>query len=151
MYIADFELGIEEKILNRGRSYFSDGLVVDVWSEAPNRYCAVTRGRVYYYDVEIHLSADGEILHHCCDCPYTWGEYCKHEVAVLLAIRRHLEQGTILKKQGKKRGLRALLQEKDKDELVNLLCKLAIEYDLQPYMMHCLECADCEDHEWERY
>ncbi|MCL2829077.1 MAG: hypothetical protein FWD99_10145 [Oscillospiraceae bacterium] len=150
MYIADFELGIEEKILTRGKSYFSDGLVVDLWSEAPNRYCAVIGGRVHYYDAEIHLSANGEILHHCCDCPYDRGEYCKHEVAVLLAIRRHLEQGTALKQRGKKRGLRASLQKKNKSELVNLLYQLAYEYDLQGYIMNRLDCND-DDHERERY
>jgi len=101
--------------------------------------------------VEIHLSADGEILHHCCDCPYDWGEYCKHEVAVLLAIRKHLKQGAVLKQQGKKRGLRASLQKKNKAELVNFLHKLAIEYDLQEYVMHRLEHMDCDDYERERY
>ena len=129
MHITDLELDIEEKILARSKKYFADGLVVDIWSQTPNCYQAVVEGSVPY-DVEVHMGANGVIAHHCCDCPYDWGEYCKHEVAVLLTIRRFLEQGTTLKRQGQKRGLRSLLLMQTKDQLVNLLYKLAVENEL---------------------
>lgn len=130
MYITDFELEIDEKILLRGEKYFADGLVADMWSEIPNNYHAVVEGSIHY-DVEIRLGQDGEILRHSCDCPYDWGEYCKHETAVLFAIRTHLKQGTSLKQQGHKQGLRALLQRQSNDVLVDLLCDLSAEYDLR--------------------
>ena len=124
MNIATFESQIEEKIFMRGEKYFANGFVKDIWSKSPNHYQAVVDGSIPY-DVEIHLNQDGEILHHHCDCPYDWGEYRKHEVAVLLAIRTHIKQGTSLKQKGKRQGLRALLQNQSKDALVNLLCELA--------------------------
>ena len=130
MRITNFESKIEEKILARGKKYFADGVVTDIWSETPNCYQAVVEGSIPY-DVEIYIDATGEIVHHCCDCPYDWGEYCKHEVAVLFAIRRFLEQGTILKRQGQKQGLRSLLLKQTKDELIGLLYDLAVEYDLR--------------------
>lgn len=141
MYITDFELGVEEKILTRGKKYFADGSVADLWAQSPNLYCAVVEGSIPY-DVEIRIGANGEILHHSCDCPYDWGEYCKHEVAVLLAIREHMEQGTVLKQQGQKQGLRSLLSGKSKNELVDLLYELAIEHDLREDIIFRWESAD---------
>ena len=138
MHITDFESHIDGKILARGQRYFDDGMVVDVWAEAPSRYQAVVDGSVSY-DVEIHLNPKSEVVFHNCDCPYDWGEYCKHEVAVLLAIRKHLKHGTTLKAHGKKRGMQALLQGKSKKVLVNLLCELAAEYDLREDIFYHLE------------
>jgi uncharacterized Zn finger protein len=43
------------------------------------------------YEVEVRLDEDGEILDIAYDCPYDWGEICKHQVAVLLAVRKQLE------------------------------------------------------------
>jgi len=143
MYITDFESHVEDKIFTRGQKYFNDGFVIDMWMEAPNRYQAVVDGSIPY-DVEIHLDSKGEIVFHSCDCPYDWGEYCKHEVAVLLTIREHLKFGTALKQRGKKRGMQALLQGKSKTELVNLLCELADEYDLRDDIFYHLENNDGE-------
>ena len=143
MNINDFESGIEEKILARGRKYFAVGLVTDIWSESPGRYQAVVEGNIPY-DVEIQINSNREITYHCCDCPYDWGEYCKHEVAVLLTIRKHLEKGTKIKNQGQKRGLRALLLEKSKDELIDLLYELAIENDLREDIIYHFQDIDDE-------
>ena len=143
MYITDFEMQIEEKILARGKKYFADGFVADIWSKAPNHYQAVVEGSIPY-NVEIHLNNDGEVLSHHCDCPYDWGEYCKHKVAVLLAVHAHLEHGTPLKQKGKRRGMRALLQEQKKDVLINILCKLATEHDLREEIFYHLGGYDDE-------
>jgi len=129
MNIGNFEAEIEEKILARGETYFSDGFVIDFWSDSPGQFCAVVGGTIPY-DVEIYLDQAGEIVHHDCDCPYDWGEYCKHEVAVLLTIREHLAGDAKLKKQGKKQGLRSKMHRKSKDDLIYLLYHLASEYDL---------------------
>lgn len=138
MYIADFESVIEAKIFARGKKYFTDGLVADIWMPTQNCYHAVVEGGTPY-DVELHLGQSGEILQHYCDCPYDWGEYCKHEVAVLLAIRRHLEQNVPIKKHGQKRGLHALLHKLTKDELINLLYELTVKYDLREDIVDHLE------------
>ena len=144
MYITDFESHVDGKILARGQRYFDDGMVIDIWADAPNRYQAVVDGSISY-DVEIHLDPNSKISFHDCDCPYDWGEYCKHEVAVLLAIRKYLKDGTILKQRGKKRGMRAMLQDKSKTELINLLCELEVEYDLREDIFYHLENSIDED------
>jgi uncharacterized Zn finger protein len=146
MNIKDFESGIEEKIVTRGHDYFSKGYMKELWSEEPHHYCAVVDGSSLY-DVEIHLAADGEIDVHSCDCPYDWGEYCKHEVAVLLAIREHLATGSALKQQGEKQGFRAKLAKFSKDDLLDLMCYLAVEYDLREDIQYYLE--DDGDEEYD--
>lgn len=144
MYISDFEQGIDEKILARGKKYFADSLVIDLWAPSPNVYCAVVEGSIRY-DAEIQLGANGEVLHHGCDCPYDLGEYCKHEVAVFFAIREHLKQGATLKQQGQKQGLRSLLSDMGKDDLVELLLDLATEYDLREEIIYRLDAEGDDD------
>ena len=129
MQIDNFESGIEDKIVVRGKDYFSNGFVIEIWSENPKQFCAVVDGSIPY-DVEIRLDEAGEIIYHDCDCPYDWGEYCKHEVAVLLSVREHLKQGKHMKKHGRKQGLKARLLQKSKDDLIHLLYDLISEYDL---------------------
>ena len=141
MCISDFELDIEEKILMRGERYFADGLVVDLWEPSLNCYHGVVAGTIPY-DVEIHIDTDGMILHHDCDCPYDWGEYCKHEVAVLFQIRKHLAQGATLKRQGQKQGLHALLHRKSKEELAELLYALVVEHDLREDIFYHIKSTD---------
>lgn len=84
------------------------------------------------YEVEIQLASGEEIAVHTCDCPYDWGEYCKHEIAVLMAIREHKKTGTVLPdgRQKKRRGLAALLEERTREELVELVVSLSREYSL---------------------
>ena len=48
-----------------------------------------------------------------------------------------------MKQQGQKQGLRALLLDKSKNELVDLLCELAKEFDLMQDVYHLL--GDFED------
>lgn len=141
--INDFESSIEEKIVIRGQKYWASGHLGDLWSEKPGCYCAVVEGNSSY-DVEVHLTANGEITYHFCDCPYDWGEYCKHEAAVLFAIRNHLAKGITLKQQGKKQGLRAGLSKLSKDGLLDLICYLADEFDLQNDIQYYLEDEDSE-------
>ena len=144
MYINNFESDIEEKILLRGKSYFEEGLVINIQSEHPHQYQAVVDGGIPY-DVEIHLGKDGNILSHVCDCPYDWSEYCKHEVAVLLTIRAQLTQGIPFEFEGKPSGMRALLQSYSHDALVDLLCEITIEYDLREEIFHLLLNSRNED------
>jgi uncharacterized Zn finger protein len=138
MNIYDFESGIDEKILVRGKKYFIDGLVADIWIPKPGFYCAVVEGGISY-DVEVHVDADDEICNHSCDCPYDWGEYCKHVVAVLFTIRKYIQQGASLKRKGQKQGLRSILFRQKKETLVNLLCDLVADYNLRKDILYFLE------------
>lgn len=145
MNIQDFEPDIEAKILKRGQGYYEDGLIDELWSPESNHYQAVVDGSEPY-EVEVVLNADGEIIDHTCACPYDWGEHCKHMVAVLLAIRECRANGTTLpdRRQKKKRGLAARLEECSKKELIALLVSLSREHGLYQDIQYYFE-----DEEWD--
>lgn len=51
-------------------------------------------------EVEI---ANGEVTDWSCDCPYDWGDTCKHVAAVLFAIREEVAAAMpVAKKKGRK-------------------------------------------------
>ena len=131
MNIIDFENDIDNKILKRGISYYSDGAVDEIWRESDGVYHAVVEGSEPY-EVEFEIDTAGTITAHFCNCPYDWGEYCKHEVAALLAVRELLKSAETLppSRQKKKRGLEALLENHTKADLISLLCELSREYGL---------------------
>lgn len=143
MKLDIFEKEIDPKIVSRGQQYFAEGMVSEIWQPADSIYRAVVDG-AEPYDVEIHMASEGEVESAVCDCPYDWGPYCKHEVAVLLAIRGHLQSDRSWPSQqtGTKQGLRRRLEALGKDELVDLLLEFAKDYSLRAEMRDYLE--DCE-------
>lgn len=145
MNIQGLELDIESKILKRGQGYYEGGMIDELWSSENNHFHAVVDGSEPY-EVEIVLNEDGEIIDHTCDCPYDWGEYCKHIVAVLLAIRECRVNGTTLpdRRQKKKRGLAARLDKHSKEALIELLVYLSREYGLYQDIQYYFE-----DEEWD--
>jgi len=69
----------------RGRSYFDDGAVSDLIRRG-NRLTVEVEGSEFApYEVSIRLH-DGGVAEAQCSCPYDWGGYCKHIVAVLLKL-----------------------------------------------------------------
>ncbi|MGB4407227.1 MAG: SWIM zinc finger family protein [Sphaerochaeta sp.] len=90
MNLDDFEDDIEPAItLIRGEGYYLDGSVLSLEMPYPNHYSAKVAGS-RIYQVTLVLDDDREIEEIACTCPYDWGEYCKHEVAVLYALRDQL-------------------------------------------------------------
>jgi zinc finger SWIM domain protein len=84
--LIDEELeSFEYQIFKRGREYYDDGNVVSVIN-ADNRFIASVEGNDLY-DVEIDIDLEGGFITKMCDCPYDFP--CKHEVAVLFAIKNH--------------------------------------------------------------
>jgi uncharacterized Zn finger protein len=136
--LSHFEPHIDEKILVRGEKYFTDGRVVDMWVTGSDHYHAVVEGSIAY-EVEALIDVNGNLLEHDCDCPYDWGAHCKHLVALLFAVRKHLQQDAKLKRKGKKQGLRSTLSRHSKESLVDLLCRLAADYDLREEIVYYLE------------
>lgn len=55
-------------------------------------YCAAVEGSDMY-EVHVALKDQNEILSIECDCPYDWDAHCKHQAAVLFALREQLQQG----------------------------------------------------------
>ena len=83
---ADIRAGAAGQSFERGSSYYRDGAVSDVVRRG-NLLTAQVSGSSYApYEIAITLLDDGGIGGATCTCPYDWGGYCKHIVAVLLTV-----------------------------------------------------------------
>lgn len=85
-----FESFIDRRIVERGYTYFTDGLVADLDSSGDGDYEAVVSGSEDY-EVIIQLRS-GFVEQYDCDCPFDSGPVCKHVAAVLFAVRELEEQ-----------------------------------------------------------
>ncbi|MDE5753237.1 MAG: SWIM zinc finger family protein, partial [Oscillospiraceae bacterium] len=86
MNLKNFEESFDTKILKRGKNYYHNGAVLSIEKISENEYTAEVDGSELY-DVTIEMDDNGTIYNISCDCPYDMGEYCKHEAAVLYALR----------------------------------------------------------------
>ena len=79
-------------IARRGTEYWNNGCV-ELQEADGSRYLATVHGS-RDYTTEVVLDGD-DVVSHNCNCPYS-GTLCKHEVALLLAVKDKLSSGTEL-------------------------------------------------------
>ncbi|MBR5982481.1 MAG: hypothetical protein IK025_02000 [Bacteroidales bacterium] len=79
-----FEQVVDEKILERGLSYYRNGHVGEIEEIAPNTYEAIVEG-TEDYTVELTIK-NSVVTEHSCDCPYDMGPVCKHVTAVIFKL-----------------------------------------------------------------
>ena len=85
MNLQNFEQFVEAKIVERGFDYYQNGDVHRVEKVSENEFSAVVFGSRIY---TVYVKLDGsEIVEYECDCPYDWGDTCKHAVAVFYKLR----------------------------------------------------------------
>lgn len=65
----------------RGQSYLDDGAVSDLVQRGDRLTAEVEGSEFEPYQVSLRLH-DGGVADAHCTCPYDWGGYCKHIVAV---------------------------------------------------------------------
>lgn len=116
----NFETVIDPEILERGRDYFKSGNVADLVDED-----GVWTAAVYgtdEYSVEVVEDADGSLTLSC-DCPYDWGPYCKHEAAVLYAIRAERKPGKsrVSAKKAQRQGVQQVVEKLTHEQLVEIV------------------------------
>lgn len=104
MNFPAFEIEIERKILDRGFDYYENDNVIDVENLGDGEFSAIVEGSENY-EVFVQINK-GKVVEHSCDCPYDWGDVCKHVVAVLYYIR----DAEILGKDADKEGVKSKLQ-----------------------------------------
>ena len=104
MKFPAFEVDIERKILDRGFDYYENDNVYELENLGNGEFQAVVQGSEEY-EVFIKIE-NGKVTEHTCECPYDWGDICKHEVAVLYYIR----DSEIYKEKIDDGGLRSQLQ-----------------------------------------
>ncbi len=81
MTLDNFETLIPEKIIQRGLDYYLDGTVQNVEQIDEGIFRGIVRG-TEKYEVTVCLTRK-TIDNYRCNCPYDWGNTCKHVVAVL--------------------------------------------------------------------
>ena len=145
MNLNYFENSIEKKIVARGYEYYENNYVTSVEETEENVFEAEVEG-TELYTVEVELDDQANIIDTQCDCPYDMGDYCKHQVAVFLAVRdmksntsnasnwilqNNKESESVLKspvpKKRKATDIEEILSDRTKEELVEFLLKLASE------------------------
>jgi len=126
MHINNFEEYIDATILSRGLDYYDSGNVVSV-KFAGGQWVAVVEGGDDY-NVTVKMSNDGEVTDTYCDCPYDLGEYCKHQAAVLFAIKAKLSSKENLPAKNEK-SLETTLSRLDRQELLSIILDMADKDD----------------------
>ncbi|MGI8786389.1 MAG: SWIM zinc finger family protein [Pyrinomonadaceae bacterium] len=85
MNLNNFETEVEGKIVERGLNYYRGGDVKKLEKVGANEFSAIVFGSEKY---TVYVKLNGEtIVEHECDCPYDYGDVCKHEIAVFYSIR----------------------------------------------------------------
>ena len=87
MTLQDFEKQIDPVILKRGKEYFNNDSV-EFLKEIKKGYWTANVPGTDDYTIEIQVGSKESIKLHSCDCPYDYGDICKHIVAVLYAISK---------------------------------------------------------------
>ena len=117
MNVKNFESEIENKIVGRGLSYYKGGDVKRLEKVGENEFSAMVFGTEKY---SVYVKTDGDaIIEHECDCPYDFGDVCKHKVAVFYAIR----DGNFSDTSGKLKSLLENLHESALQRFVSNLLK----------------------------
>lgn len=122
--MENFEMEMDSIILERGRAYFEQGHVEYIKKVDDTHYIVTVVGSDEYC-VDIYIDKDGSISSSC-DCPYDWGDYCKHEVAAFFAVREHFEEANLLNSASDvQQGLQQQLKKLKKEELIELIVAIA--------------------------
>ncbi|CAH0347652.1 hypothetical protein [Bacillus sp. CECT 9360] len=130
MNLSNFEEYIDEKIIERGLDYFYEGRVGKIEIVEGDIYTAQVEGSEDY-SVEIQLDSQKQIVQSNCECPFDWGDFCKHEIAMLYALREETSNFTQKPKKksiAKKKNLKDVLSGQSKEELISIILDLAKDY-----------------------
>jgi uncharacterized Zn finger protein len=113
----------------RGQEYLATGAVLDIERREDTLLAEVEGSSYEPYQVTVKLDAGG-IVEAYCTCPYDWGGYCKHIVAVLLAYIRRPER--VIERP----AIASLLADLDREALVGLFVDLLAAH---PHLADWLE------------
>jgi len=128
MNLTDFEKHIDPVILARGQDYYNSGQVLSIEKTGSGVFLARVEGSESY-QVQVQLSDEKKIIFSSCNCPYDQGEFCKHQVAVFLALRETPgSAGIVTGDKKNERSLQSLIEKAPRQELERVLLSLAHEH-----------------------
>lgn len=123
MTLHDFENYIESKILDRGFEYYEYDAVTDIEQVEKNEFVAQVLGSEEY-NVFIKLNNEQKVIEHTCDCPYDWGDVCKHKVAVFYYLRDTETYNDPIKNSSIQK-IQHNLQSLPKEEIIQMLIEIS--------------------------
>lgn len=155
MNLYHFEELVSAIIVDRGFEYYEADFVTELERQGSGRYTAVVKG-ADRYEIAVQLDEEASILSSYCDCPFTTGPVCKHEVAVYYELIDRLKDNDFSEKAGQL-DVKAVLENLPKEKLIDILIDLAdndpvlhnellfnysIYDDVQQEIAHCKRLMD---------
>ena len=117
----NFEDYFDSQILSRGKNYYRENRILDIWSQDNLITAYIAGSEIYRIELKVN---DKEILNSYCSCPYSEdGEFmCKHIAAVLYYLKENeiLELEPIDNKQ--------LKQNTEKSKLSKIYDEIQYEF-----------------------
>lgn len=121
--LKNFESFCPDEILDRGKSYYEQGLIYSFEAVDPFRFSAIVIGSdPYAVSVELDDFRNIRSLH--CTCPFDLGAICKHKVAVLHRVRE-FKSGTNTESDHNLARLGEELAGMSKSELMDFILNVA--------------------------
>jgi uncharacterized Zn finger protein len=134
---ADIQHMAEEKVFDRGESYFEGGAIIKP-TRIGNTLLARCHGSDYApYRVKVVFDKK-KVVEATCTCPYDWGGYCKHIVALLLTHIRAPEMIEV------KPIVEELLVESDRNDLIAMITEMV---DLYPELYGVVDGSGLDEEE----
>jgi len=128
MNINNFENHINGTILDRGYDYYTNGNVIETYSQGDNAYIFKVQGSGAY-EVIVKLDDQGEIVTSHCDCPYDFGPICKHQVAVYYVLSDIMndKQNKCVEMEEMPRhpSIKEILDTVSREELIKIIVAMA--------------------------
>ena len=109
---------VTEKSFERGKEYYDWGMVESVVRRGSRLFAEVLGSEEDTYNVGVFFQQDD--FSASCTCPYDWGGYCKHIVAVLLTWMRDRDSVPV------RTPIEELLSELDGDRLRALIDQMVV-------------------------
>jgi len=103
-----------EQSFERGEDYYERGAIINPIRQGRTLRAECEGSQYEPYQVTVELDKEG-IADAYCSCPYDWGGYCKHIVALLLAWVRDPEEFVVIPETDE------LLADKSKEELIEII------------------------------
>jgi hypothetical protein len=129
MNLNNFHKHVSHKIYERGEEYYENDMVDNVEHDYPDTWTAEIEGNDLY-SIEIKMNGD-EIVSWDCDCPYDYGDICKHAVAFLLYIRDNKDNHPVnieISLSPQQVQLNEILKQTNPKELASFLSQYADEH-----------------------
>jgi uncharacterized Zn finger protein len=128
---AVIRAGTTDKSFQRGRELYRSGAISNAAIQGQSLSGECEGNESPFYKVRVELDGGG-IRSATCTCPYDFGGYCKHIIALLLAYAQRPKQFSI------RQGPAELLVDLSREQLLALLTKLMRE---QPDLYEWVEAA----------